>query len=151
MKKTGFVDMITGIVLMLVSAYWFYGATRMIHVDLGIGPSGYPKFVSVALFFLGLILTIQSVIKGLPKPQGKIDRKVMLRLLIFVAVTVVYTQAMNYLGFLLLTPFYLFFACWFFKYRRLVIAAIASVGLTAVLYFVFGVLFFVALPEFRLF
>ena len=150
MKKTLFVDMVTGIVLMLVSAYWFYDATRMMKVDLGIGPAGYPKFVSVCLFLLALILTVQSVIRGLPKPAGKIDRKVMLRLVIFVAATVVYTQAMQYLGFLLLTPFYLFFACWFFRYRKLVTAAIASIAVTGVLYVIFGMLFFVALPEFRL-
>ena len=57
---------------------------------------------------------------------------------------------MQYTGFLLLTPFYLFFACWFFRYRKLVTAAIASVVVTGVLYVIFGMLFFVALPEFRL-
>ena len=71
MGKTRFVDMITGIALMLLAAYWFYEANKMMKVDLGIGPGAYPKFVAVGLFFLGLLLTLQSVIKGLPKPEGR--------------------------------------------------------------------------------
>ena len=151
MKKTLFVDMVTGIVLMLLAAFWFYEANKMMKVDLGIGPGGYPKFVSVCLFLLGFLLTLQSVIKGLPKPEGKIDRKAMLRTVIYVGITFIYVQAMRYLGFLLLTPLYLFFACCFFKYRKKVVAAIASVGVTVILYVVFRIIFHVALPVFRLF
>jgi hypothetical protein len=150
-KDTRFVDMMTGIVIMLICAYWFIEASRMMKVELGIGPGGYPMFASGGLFIMGLLLTIQNIIKGLPKPQGKIDRKGMLRMLFFVAVTFVYVWAMKYLGFLLLTPPYLFFALYFFMYRKKLIAAIISIGVTAVLFIVFRIIFFVALPDFRLF
>jgi hypothetical protein len=150
-KKTLFVDMITGIALMLLSVYWFYQASKMPKVDLGIGPGGYPMFVSTGLFFMGLLLTIMSVRKGLPKPAGKIDRKAVLRMLIFITVSFAYVRAMRYLGFLLLTPVYIFFACWFFQYRKKHIAAIASIVITAVLYIIFRRFFFVPLPDFRLF
>ena len=151
MKKPLFVDMITGIVLMLLSAYWFFEASKMMKVDMGLGPGGYPMFVSSGLFFMGLLLTVLSVRKGLPRPEIKIDRKALLRMLIFVAVSFVYVRAMRYLGFILLTPFYIFFACWFFRYRKKHIAAILSVVTTAVLYIVFRKFFFVPLPDFRLF
>ena len=151
MKNTRFVDMITGVGLMLLSAFWWIEANKMMKVDVGLGPGGYPKFASSGLFILGLILTIQSVIKGMPKPEGKIDRTAMKRLVIFVAATFLYVWAMNYIGFLLLTPPYLYFACWFFKYSKKLIAAILSIGATAVLYVVFRIIFFVALPEFRFF
>ena len=151
MKKTLFVDMVTGIVIMLVAAYWFYEANKMAKVDIGIGPGGYPMFVSSCFFFLGLILFLLNIIKGLPKPAGKIDRKAMLRTVIFVTVTVVYVWTMKYLGFLLLSPLYLFFSCCFFGYRKKLVAAIASVGVTAVVYIIFRIIFFVSLPVFRLF
>jgi len=151
MKKTLFVDMLTGILLMLFAAYWFYEANKMMKVDLGIGPGGYPMFVSAGLFLMGVILTVQSVIKGLPKPEGKIDRKAVLRVVIFIVVTFAYVQLMRYVGFLLITPFYMFFACCFFEYRKKIIAAIASVCVTAVLFVVFRMVFYVALPTFRLF
>jgi putative tricarboxylic transport membrane protein len=151
MKKTAFADMATGIFLMLLSAYWFHEANKMMTVELGLGPGDYPKVVSTGLFILGFILTVQSVIKGFPKPSFKIDKKAILRLVIFVAVTFIYVQLLRTLGFILLTPFYLFFGCWFFGYRRLIIAAIASVGVTAFVYVVFRMIFMVILPQFRLF
>jgi hypothetical protein len=150
-KNTRVVDFLTGIVLMLLAAYWFIEASKMPKVELGIGPGGYPMFVSSVLFFLGFLMTVLNIRKGLPRPAGKIDRKAALRVIIFVAVSFVYVRAMRYLGFLLLTPPYIFFACCFFQYRKKHIAAIASVVVTAVLYIVFRKFFFVPLPVFRLF
>ena len=151
MKKTGFIDMAAGILFMLLSVYWFVQANKMIKLEFGLGPGAYPKVVSTGLFILGLILTVQSVIKGLPKPEFKIDRKAVLRLIIFVAATIVYVQLMKPLGFLLLTPPYLFFGTWFFGYKRRVVAAVTSICLTAAIYVVFRMIFLVILPEFRLF
>ena len=151
MKETRFADMITGILIMSLAAFWFYEGNKMMKVDLGLGPGSYPMFVSVGFFFVGLLLFIQNVIKGVPKPQLTIDRKVVLRTIIFILVSFVYVRAMRYLGFLLLTPPYIFFACCFFQYRKKVIAVIASIVVTAILYVVFRMIFFVALPTFRLF
>ena len=143
--------MVTGILLMLLAAYWFYVANGMTKVEFGIGPGGYPMFVSAGLFVVGLILTLQSVIQGLPKPKGKIDRKTALRVVIFVVITFLYVRLLRPLGFVLLTPPYLFFACCFFKYRRKIVAGIASIVVTAILYIVFRMIFYVPLPVFRLF
>ena len=151
MKKTIFIDMLTGIGLMLLSAYWFIEATKMRKVELGIGPGSYPKFIAFVLFFLALLLLLQSVIKGIPKPEGNMNRKAALRVFIFISVTFVYVQAMKTLGFILLTPVYLYFSCWFFQYRKKIAAALASVVITAVIYIVFSILFYIPLPEFRLF
>jgi len=140
-----------GIFFMLLAAFWFYHASQMRQVELGIGPGGYPQFVSVGLFFLGLILAIQSLVKGFPKWELKIDWKSVLRQAIFFGVTLMYIRLMRYLGFVLLTPFYLFFQCWFFGYRKYLIAAIMSIGLTAGIFVVFRMIFFVMLPAFRLF
>ena len=151
MKETRYADLIAGIMLMLLSAFWFFQAEEMLKVDHGIGPGDYPKFVAVALFFLGAILTLQSLIKGLPKWKTKIDKKPALRFIVFVAVTVVYIRLMKFLGFNLVTPLYIFFGCWFFGYRKYVVAAVTSVGVTAGIYIVFRMIFMVMLPEFRLF
>ena len=151
MNKARHADLIMGILFMLLAAFWFYHANKMMKVELGIGPGGYPKFVSVGLFILGLLLTVQSIIKGLPKWEAKIDRKAALRLLIFVAVTFAYVRVMRVMGFIIMTPLYLFFACWFFGYRKYIIAAILSIGLTAGIHVIFRMIFLVMLPVFRLF
>ena len=151
MKGARFADLVMGVVLMLLAAFWYFQATKMTKVDLGIGPGGYPKFISVCLFFLALILTVQSIRKGLPKWEGKISRKELSRQVIFFAVTFAYIHFMSSLGFLLLTPPYLFFQCWFFGYRKYIIAGFMSIGLTAGIYYVFRMIFLIMLPEFRLF
>ena len=151
MKNTRFVDMVSGAVIMLVSAYWFFEANRMMKVEFGIGPGGYPKFASGGLFILGFILFFLNIIKGLPRPTDKIKKKELTRQIVYVAATIAYVWAMKYLGFLLLTPFFMYFSCWFFEYRKKRVAVIASIGVTAVLYVIFRLIFFVALPEFSLF
>jgi hypothetical protein len=150
-KNTRFVDTVTGVVLMLIAAYWFLEANRMAKVDLGIGPGGYPMFVSSILFLLGFLQILKNVIKGLPKPVGNINQKAIMRTVVFVVATIVYVWLMRYLGYLLLTPLYLFFACCWFCYRKKITAAIASIGVTAVVYFIFRIIFLVPLPRFRLF
>ena len=151
MKKAQHADLIMGVLFMLLAAFWFYQASLFRQPELGIGSGGYPKFVSAGLFFLGLVLTVQSLIKGLSKWEFKIDRKALLRQVIFFLATFAYIRLLRYLGFIVITPVYLFFQCWFFGYRKYITAAIMSIGLTAGLYVVFRMIFYVMLPEFRLF
>jgi len=150
-KETRLADFIVGIVFMLLGVVWFYQANDMMKVDLGIGPGDYPKFIAIGLFSLGLLQAAKNAVKGLSINEIKINRKQLLRLVIFVVVSFLYVRLMDYLGFILLTPFYVFFACWFFGYRKYIIIVIASIATTALIHLVFRVLFLVMLPEFRLF
>jgi hypothetical protein len=151
MKKAQLADIIMGILFMALAVFWFMKANKMVKVEFGIGPGGYPKFISVGLFILALFMTVQSIRKGLPKLEIKIDRKALLRQIIFFAVTFAYIRLMRVMGFLILTPLYLFFQCWFFGYRKYIIAAIISIGLTAGIYYTFQMIFLIMLPRFRLF
>ena len=150
-KETRLADFIVGVVFMALGVIWFLEANHMMKVELGIGPGDYPKFIAIGLFSLGLLQAARSAMKGLPLREIKINRKELLRLCIFVVVTFVYVRLMNYLGFILLTPFYVFFGCWFFAYRKYVIIVIASIVTTALIYLIFQEFFLVTLPEFRLF
>ena len=150
-KETPVSDLVVGVLFMIVGVVWFFQANQMMKVELGIGPGDYPKFVAVGLFAMGFLQAAKNFRKGLSFKDIKIDRAAFKRLVIFVVVTYVYVRLMEFMGFILLTPFYIFFGCWFFKYRKFVVAAIASVVTTATIYYIFRVLFFVMLPEFRLF
>ena len=150
-KETRLSDFIVGMVCMLIGVVWFYQANQMMKVDLGIGPGDYPKFIAVGLFAMGFLQAAKNLIKGISLKEIKLDRKAVIRLAIFVVVTYLYVRLMAYLGFILLTPFYIFYGCWFFRYKKYVLAAIVSLVTTAALYYVFRVLFYVMLPEFRLF
>ncbi|GHU07731.1 hypothetical protein FACS1894158_16350 [Betaproteobacteria bacterium] len=151
MKNTRRADFVMGLLFVFLAIFWFVEAEGMLKVDAGLGPGDYPKVVASGFFIFGLLLTLSSLFKGLPKKETSMDRKAALRLIIFVAVTLLYVQLMKPIGFLLSTPFYLFFGMWFFGYRKYLIAVVSSVGMTAAIYIVFRLIFQVMLPEFRLF
>jgi hypothetical protein len=151
MKNTRLADFIMGLLLVSLAVFWFVEAESMLKVDVGLSPGDYPKVVATGLFIFGFLLTASSLIGGMPVKEGAVDRKAAFRLVVFVAATLIYVQAMRPLGFLLSTPFYLFFGTWFFGYRKHAIAAASSVGMTGAIYVVFRMIFLVMLPEFRLF
>jgi putative tricarboxylic transport membrane protein len=151
MKDTRRADFVTGLLLACLAIFWFVEAETMLEVEVGLGPGDYPKVVAAGLFIFGLLLAGWSFFKGLPAKEGAMDRKAAFRLAVFVAATLIYVQLMKPLGFLLTTPFYLFFGIWFFGYRKRVIAAVCSIGMTAAIHVVFRMIFQVMLPELRLF
>ena len=153
-KETRLADFVMGGLFMALAVVWFVQANQMMKVERGIGPGEYPKIIAIGLFIVGFLQIAMNIsgIKGLRGLKIKVvDWKGLRRLAVYVAVTFVYVRLMNYLGFILLTPLYIFFACWFFGYRKHIINIIVSITTTAVIHLVFRVIFMVVLPEFRLF
>jgi hypothetical protein len=151
MKKTRRADFGMGIGFMALAVFVFISANQMMKADKGIGPGDYPKVVAAGLFVLGAILSVDSFLRGFPPLTEKIDRKAVRRLVIFIAVSLVYVWSMRFLGFLAATPFFLFFGIYFFGYRKWLTMALVSIGVTAAIHLIFRVLFLVMLPVFRLF
>jgi hypothetical protein len=151
MKKTRRADFRMGIGFMVLSAFVFIAANGMMHVEKGIGPGDYPKVIAVGLFILGAILSADSFLRGIPKEKTKLDWKQVWRVVFFVAVTLVYVQLLRWFGFIVLTPFYLFFAIYYFGYRKWRNMIFVSIGVTLSIHLIFRVIFLVMLPTFRLF
>jgi hypothetical protein len=151
MKKTRRADFGMGIGFMALAVFVFVIANGMMKADKGIGPGDYPKVVAVGLFILGAILSIDSFLRGFPKITEKFSFKPVARMLVFLAVTVLYVQLMRFLGFILLTPFYLFFGMYYFGYRKWLTMVLVSVLVTAAIHGIFREIFLVMLPSFRLF
>jgi hypothetical protein len=151
MKKTRRADFGMGIGFMGLAVFVFILSSQMMQVDKGIGPGDYPKVVAAGLFILGAILSVDSFLRGFPPLMEKIDLKAVRRLVIFIAVSLVYVWSMKFLGFIVATPFFLFFGIYFFGYRKWLTMALVSIGVTAAIHLIFRVLFLVMLPVFRLF
>ncbi|MDR1708831.1 MAG: tripartite tricarboxylate transporter TctB family protein [Candidatus Accumulibacter sp.] len=150
-RNTHLADFVMGLLFILLALYWLVEAERMLKVDTGLGPGDYPGFVAWGFLLFGGLLVASSLRRGFPAMEGKVDWKAARRLIVFVAATLVYVQAMKPLGFVLTTPFYLFFGICFFGYKKYVTAAVCSVGMTAAMYVVFRMIFQVMLPELRAF
>jgi putative tricarboxylic transport membrane protein len=152
------VDFGTGIALMGLSGTVFFIAKGMPTVPRGIGPGGYPIVIAVILFVLGLALTLQNLPRkalatgAAAAPAGKsLSWKLLKRPFLISLVVFAYIRGLFFLGFVFLTPFFLFFTIWFFGYRRWLRAAIISIVTTGIIYAVFYYGFQVLLPRFNLF
>ncbi len=150
------VDFGTGIALMALSGYVYFVAKEMPTVPRGIGPGGYPTVIAIILFLLGFVLSIQNLpfrketkdkaSEGKTLSWNLLKRPFLISLVVFA-----YIRGMFYFGFLLLTPFFLFFTIWFFGYKRWLRNVIISIVTTVIIYGVFYYGFQVLLPRFTLF
>lgn len=151
MKETKRVDFWTGFVLMLVSVgVWILTANLPVP-KRGIGPGSYPRVVAGMLFVLGLITTLTNLQGGYPKASGIINWKQMGRAALLAIMSLVYVRLLNLIGFPLLTPFFLFAVIMLFGFNRWKMAALVSMGTTAIIFILFNIVFMVFLPVGRFF
>ncbi len=151
MKESKFPDLAAGLLFTGVAVAVYLMSGSLTTVKLGLGAGGYPRTVAVMMFVLGLVMTVKSLWKGLPRPQFRMEKAAMFRLAMMLAATVAYVLLMRPIGFLFLTPFYLFGAMLIFGHRKYPAAAVISVVSSVVIYLIFTKAFMVFLPEFSLF
>lgn len=144
-------DFWTGIGFMCLAVLVFILTIGMIEVPRGISPADYPRVIAVGLFILGAIQAVQGWKKGSPALKDLYPPGAFMRVLGLVLITFVYVKLMGYLGFLYLTPFFLYAAMYYFGVRKPVSMVIISIAVTVCIYVVFKVAFHVPLPRFTLF
>ena len=151
MKKNRFADLMIGVLMMALAVAVLLLSGSLAQAKVGLGPAGYPRAVAIIMLVLGLVMVVSTLIKGMPKLVWKPDRQMFLRVAGTVVISFVYLWLLNQIGFLFLTPFYLFALMWIFGYQNLKVAALASIGSSVVIYLLFTKAFMVFLPEFALF
>lgn len=151
MNKNKYPDLIAGLCFTGIAIAVFLMSNDLVMAKLGLGAGGYPKTIAVIMFILGIIMTGKSLAKGLPKWNFKLDKQTALRLAAFLFLTIAYLAGMRYIGFLFLTPFYLFAAMLMFGHEKYLSAAVTSMASSVVIYLIFTKAFMVFLPEFSLF
>ena len=151
MKKNRFADLIIGVLMIALGIAVMVLSGNLAQAKVGLGPAGYPRAVAIIMLVLGLVMVVSTLIKGMPKLVWKPDRQMFLRVAGTVVVSFIYLWLLNQIGFLFLTPFYLFALMWIFGYQNLKVAALASIGSSVVIYLLFTKAFMVFLPEFALF
>ncbi len=151
MKKNRFADLMIGVLMMALAVAVLLLSGSLAQAKVGLGPAGYPRAVAIIMLVLGLVMVVSTLIKGMPKLVWKPDRQMFLRVAGTVVVSFIYLWLLNQIGFLFLTPFYLFALMWIFGYQNLKVAALASIGSSVVIYLLFTKAFMVFLPEFALF
>ena len=136
---------------MCLSVIVFILTLDMAKVPLGIGPGDYPRVIAVGLFILGGIQVIQGWRKGSPPLKDLYPPETLKRVFGLVLMTFIYVQLLGRIGFLYLTPFFMFGAMYYFGMRRTVTSSIISVTMTVAIYAVYKIVYHVPLPRFTLF
>lgn len=153
MKENKTADFIIGIGIVVFGVVVLVLSRTLPSAPLGLGSRGYPTFVGILMVVLGLALSLPIVLKGEVKFHfsGLNDKKAAIKIGVCAVMTFAYVYLLNYLGFLLLTPLFLFGLMMLFEYRKYLLAGVVSVLLTVGVFYLFTRVFYVFLPTFRLF
>ncbi len=142
-------DLISGLIFFVVGLIFFLSTLGMKRPRLGLGSAGFPRLVTLCLILCAAILIVRALIAREKVEQTvRMKRSFVLGFLGCVVLFILYVYLLRKFGFLILTPFFLFFAMYFFGSRRYVMNAAVSVVISLVLYYVFTLVFKVPLPRF---
>lgn len=140
MKKK-YVEYISAVLLILFGAWGWYETSSWNGSSGGaLQPSTYPRILFTAVLCFGLFILGRTLFRVLVKKAEAMEVKLDLHLLgVFAAVAalLIYILAMQYIGFLIATPIYLFVSMLIFGERNWLRMAIISVAGSVVLYLFF--------------
>ena len=150
-KKKPFSELIIGLACIALGIAVFIMAGDLQKVRLGIGPAGFPKFISVVLGILGLAQTVMALSSGVEAPKFNVDKKAATLFIAAVAAVVVYVMLVTTVGFALLTPVLMVVMMYLFGERHFGKMAVIAIVTTAVVWLLFTEVFMIFLPAGRLF
>ena len=150
-KKKPFSELVIGLACMVLGVAVFIAAGDLQQVKLGIGPSGFPKFISVVLGILGLAQTVTALSCGEEKPKFDMDKRAAALFIAAVAMSVVYVMLVTQVGFIIMTPLLLIGLMVLFGERNIVKMLIIAVITTICIWLLFTKVFLIFLPAGRMF
>lgn len=151
MKKKPFSDLVIGIAFIVLGIFVLILSRSLNKVKLGIGPGGFPTFISVLLMLLGTVQTVSTLRTGFEAPAFAADRRQTLLFLGAVALAVLYVLVIPVAGFLLATPVLVFGMMMLYGNRKYLLCAVISIAVTVAVWALFTKVFLIFLPAGRLF
>ena len=150
-KKKPFSELVIGLSCIALGVSVFIAAGNLQKVRLGIGPSGFPKFIAIVLCILGLAQTVTTLFSGVEKPKFDVDKRAAGLFAAAVAMAVVYVMLVTQIGFIILTPLLLVGLMYLFGERSIVKMLIIAVITTVCVWLLFTEVFMIFLPAGRIF
>ena len=150
---TAKVDFFVGVFLIILFAGVYYMTGKMPQKDLGLGPGDYPRVIVSLLGLFGVLLSVQSVLKIRKKEDKEkmFEKGEILQVFYLIVCVAVYLTILPFLGFIFLTPAFMFIMMLIFGLRKWIKMIIISLVTTIIIYVLFDRFFLVLLPEFSLF
>jgi len=142
-------DLLSGVLIFLVGVLFYLQTLKIRPAKIGLSPADFPKLVTTGLMICGGILILKAlIVKGVE--SKKLETNVLRKIGPLVVVFVLYALFLDQIGFLYLTPAFLFASMYVFGMKKHLLNLIISVVTTIAVYFVFAYVFKVPLPRFSL-
>jgi putative tricarboxylic transport membrane protein len=147
----GKVQITYGAIMALVSAIFFAATLRFPASSGGINPRAFPLVVILSTFALSLLLIAQGIVK-MVREKGAVDKTMprgatARKLVVLVGAVLLYAALLERVGYILVTPFLMALAMYFFGERKPIRIIAGALITTAALYLIFRGIFRVPLPR----
>jgi putative tricarboxylic transport membrane protein len=152
--RMGVSEIVFGSIFLFLSTFFFALTFQFPEITIALSPTVFPRFVTVSLGFLSLLLLTQGIRKRLgnrgEKHKVPVNRLYAIRFVLLATIAFVYTRILETTGYIVATPLFIAGTMLVFnekKWHRIVWVSILT---TALLYGVFRMIFRVPLPRFPL-
>jgi putative tricarboxylic transport membrane protein len=144
-------NLIIFIILMLMSVVLMFGAFSIpAGGELGVGASFLPKIISVALGLCAIGFLVQFLRMEREKDQlKKINKNAVLRFFLSLGLLIMYASLLKPIGYMIMTVVYIFLQSQLMipnEKRNILLAAIISIVVAVLIYFIFNKGFNIMLP-----
>jgi len=134
----GAVGFITLAVVFLVTALSMPGG-----LGGDIGPGFFPIVLCILMIITGVVIIVQELMK---KSSEVVLNSAVVKSLLIGVLAVVYVFVMQFVGFVIVSPIFIYVVLHVLKQRKIWLNALYSIGITAGVYWTFGIAFNVRLP-----
>ena len=148
MKKA---NIVSGIIGMAFSSFAFIQTLSFRQfLNVPVGPEFFPRRLAVGLFICSTVLVLQSLLKKTtndkPAPTISPLDKNMQRLLLGIAIIIIYALCLEPVGFIIITPLAMFAIMLLLGFRKYLFMALFALAATAIVFSVFSYVLNITLP-----
>jgi len=149
-------EIILSIILIIISTVVFILTFQFPPQTVALRPTAFPRFVSICLLILSLVLLIQGIIgvKNAPPKKNvkfKLNKTFIIKLMLLTFLAFLYTRLITIVGYIVATPPFIVGNMLLFNEKRSIWIIVVSITTTVLLYILFRIIFKIPLPRFSLF
>ncbi|WP_041081508.1 tripartite tricarboxylate transporter TctB family protein [Thermotoga profunda] len=142
-------DLVNGLLIVILGLVFYISTLKIKPAKLGLSPADFPRLITIAMMICGVALVLKSFLSK-SSSKKEIDFGFIKKFVALIVVFIVYVWLLNKIGFLYLTPFFVFGTAYIFGMKKIYVNILLSIGTTVVVYYIFSRVFLVPLPDFSL-
>ncbi|MGJ8453812.1 tripartite tricarboxylate transporter TctB family protein [Pseudothermotoga sp. U03pept] len=143
-------DLLSGSIVFLTGFAFYLQTLKIRPVKIGLSPADFPRLITTMMMICGAVLVLKALVTKHVKQKRDFESGNLKKIGFLVAVFFFYALLLDRIGFVYLTPVFLFASMYVFGMKRHLLNIIISITTTIAVYLVFAHVFKVPLPRFSL-